>query len=72
MILQKVSQQMLEPLLKIFHFSSVVDNINLPATNFNSDLSKINAWTKQWKMIFNSHPNKQAQEVIFSRKLKKT
>ena len=51
---------------------SVVDNINLSATNLNSDVSKINAWAKQWKMTFNPDPNKQAQEVIFSRKIKKT
>ena len=50
---------------------SVVDNINLSATNLNSDLSKINAWANQWKMTFNPDPNKQAQEVIFSRKTKK-
>ena len=51
---------------------SVVDNINLSATNLNSDLSKINAWTNQWKMTFNPDPNKQAQEVIFSPKIRKT
>ena len=50
---------------------SVVDNINLSATNLNSDLSKINAWANQWKMTFNPDPNKKAQEVIFSRKTKK-
>ena len=43
---------------------SVVDNINLSATNFNNDLSKINAWVNQWKMTFNPDPNKEAQEVI--------
>ena len=51
---------------------SVVNNINLSATNLNSDLSKINAWANQWKMTFNPDPNKQAQEVIFSRKIRKT
>ena len=51
---------------------SVVDNINLSATNLNSELSKINAWANQWKITFNTDPNKQAQEVIFSRKIKKT
>ena len=50
---------------------SVVDNINLSATNLNSDLSKINAWANQWKMTFNPDPNKQVQEVIFSLKTKK-
>ena len=41
-------------------FFSVADNINLSATNLNSDLSKISAWTNQWKMTFNPDPNKQA------------
>ena len=51
---------------------SVVDNINLSATNLDNDLSKINARENQWKMTFNPDPNKLAQEVIFSRKTKKT
>ena len=51
---------------------SVVDNINLSATNLNNDLSKINAWANQWKITFNPYLNKQAQEVIFSRETKKT
>ena len=51
---------------------SVIDNINFSATNLNSDLSKINAWANQWKMTFNPDTNKQVQEVIFSRKIKKT
>ena len=32
---------------------------------------KINNWEYQWKMSFNLDPNKQAQEVIFSRKTEK-
>ena len=57
----------------MFCFFSVVDNINLSATNLNNDSSKIiNAWANQWKMTFNSDPNKQAQDVIFSRKIRKT
>ena len=52
--------------------SPVVDNIDLSTTNLNNDLSKTNAWASQWKMTFNPDPNKQAQEVIFSRKTKKT
>ena len=43
----------------------------MPANNLNSDSSKINAWESQWKMTFNPDPNKQAQEIIFSRKVKK-
>ena len=46
--------------------------MNLPATNLSSDLSKLNARANQWKMTFNPEPNKQAQKVIFSRKIKKT
>ena len=38
----------------------------------NEDLVKINNLAFQWKMSFNPDPNKQAQEVIFSRKAKKT
>ena len=37
----------------------------------NNDLVKINNWAYQWKMSFKPDPNKQAQEVIFSRKPKK-
>ena len=51
---------------------SVVDNINLSATNLNNDLSRINAWANQWKMTFNPEPNKQVQEVVFSLKTKNT
>ena len=51
---------------------SAVDNINLSKTDLNSDLSKLNAWVNQWKMTFSSDANKQAEEVIFSRKIKKT
>ena len=38
----------------------------------NNDLNKIKNWAIQWKMNFNPDPSKQAQEVIFSRKLQKT
>ena len=51
---------------------SVVDSINLSATNLNNDLTKKNAWANQWKMTFNTGPNKQAQDPIFSHKIKKT
>ena len=34
-------------------------------------LSKISDWAFQWKTNFNPDPNKQAQEVIFSRKVNK-
>ena len=32
---------------------------------------KANNWAYQWKMSFNPDPSKRAQEVIFSRKIKK-
>ena len=48
--------------------SSVVDNINLSATNLNSELSKINAWANQRKVIFSLDVNKKVQEVVFSPK----
>ena len=37
----------------------------------NDDLKKINKTVFQWKMSFNQDPSKQAQEVIFSCKIKK-
>ena len=48
-------------------FSKVYD-IYKPASNLNDDLEKISYWAYQWKMQFNPDPNKQANEVIFSRK----
>ena len=49
---------------------SVVHNINSTTNDLKSDLIK-NNWAFQWKMRFNPDPNKQAQEVIFSRKINK-
>ena len=46
--------------------------MNMSTTNLNNNLNKIRNWTIQWKMNFNPDPSKQAQEVIFSRKLQKT
>ena len=51
---------------------SVIRNKHLSAQNLNEDLNKINHWAFQWKMSFNPDPSKQAQEVIFSRKLQKS
>ena len=51
---------------------SIVPNVNTSASHLNSDLSKISNRAFQWKMSFNPDPNKQAQEVIFSRKIQKT
>ena len=36
------------------------------------DLEKISSWAFQWKMNFKHGINNQAQEVIFSRKLRKS
>ena len=49
---------------------SVVHDIHSSASDLNKDLKTINEWAFQWKMSFNSDPNKQAQEVIFTRKSK--
>ena len=49
----------------------VVRDTNLLANALNNDLLKINNWAYQWKMGFNPDHSKQAQEVIFSRKIKK-
>ena len=51
---------------------SIVHNMNTSTTNLNKDLNKIKNWAIQWKINFNPDPSKQAQEVIFSRKLQKT
>ena len=49
-------------------FSKVLD-INKSFNELKTDLKKISQWSYQWKMQFNSDPNKQANKVIFSRKL---
>ena len=36
--------------------------------DLNNDLCIISGWVFQWKMQFNSDPNKQANGVYFSRK----
>ena len=50
---------------------SVVQNIKSTANDLNSNLIKISDQAFQWKMRFNSDPKKQAEEVIFSRKINK-
>ena len=50
---------------------SVVYDSNISANELNSDLQEISEWTYKWKLPFNPDLNKQAQEVIFSRKLNK-
>ena len=48
-------------------FSIVYDPI-LSAYELNHDLQLINDWAYQWKMSFNPEPNKQAVEILFSKK----
>ena len=50
-------------------FSKVLD-VNESTKKLNLDLERISEWAFQWKMHFNPDPNKQANEVIFSRKSK--
>ena len=49
---------------------SVVHDVTLSSSELKGDLAKISEWAFKWKMTFNPDPSKQAQEVIFSRKLK--
>ena len=51
---------------------SVIHDTQTSANNLNKDLERISNWATQWKMNFNPDSTKQAQEVIFSRKVKKT
>ena len=51
---------------------SVEHDINQSGINLNDDWEKISNWAFQWKMSFNPDTNKQVQEVIFSRNLRKT
>ena len=50
---------------------SVVFHVDASEKELNDDLAKVQDWALHWKMSFNSDVGKQAQEVIFSRKLKK-
>ena len=54
----------------IFLFSVIHDS-ETSANVLSKDLEMIHNWAFQWKMNFNPHPTKQAQEVIFSHKTKK-
>ena len=47
---------------------SKVQDINRSANELNCNLEKVSNWAYQWKMQFNPDPNKQANEVVFSRK----
>ena len=50
---------------------SVIHDVNIFAGELNEYLRKISEWAFQRKMIFNPDATKHAQEVIFSRKIKK-
>ena len=50
-------------------FSIVRDPV-VSAQELNHDLDLINTWAHQWKMCFNPDPTKQAEEILFSQKLK--
>ena len=52
-------------------FSTVKDP-NITANQINNDLHNISTWDYQWKMNFNHDTSKQAQEVLFSSKVKVT
>ena len=47
---------------------STVYNVGTSFQYLSSDLRIIEKWAHQWKMCFNPDPNKQATEVVFSRK----
>ena len=53
----------------ILLFFSVVHDISLSSFQLNDDLFKISNWAYQWKISFNPKVVKQAQEVIFCRKI---
>ena len=46
----------------------MVHDIDTSASDLNEDLEKIGNWAFQWKMKFNPDSNKQAQDIIISRK----
>ena len=50
---------------------SVVHDITTSSCDLNYELNRGREWVFQWKMSFNLEPSKQAQKVIFTRKLQK-
>ena len=57
--------------MTLLFFFSVVQDRTTSVNELNNDLLKIRSLAYQWKMSFNPDSSKQAQEVIFSRKIKK-
>ena len=51
---------------------SVVKNVNASNIDLNNVVKKLGEWALQWKISFNPDPTKQAQELIFSRKVQTT
>ena len=49
---------------------TIVKDKNESANIINNDLFQISKWAYNWKILFNTDPNKSAQEVLFSRKNK--
>ena len=47
---------------------SVVHDINISASDLNKNLVKTGNCAFKWKINFHPDPNKQAQEIMFSRK----
>ena len=47
---------------------TIVKDKKESANVLNNDLLLISRWAYNWKMLFNPHPTKPAQEVLFSRK----
>ena len=50
---------------------TIINDPNAAAKQLYEDLDIITEMAFQWKMNFNTDPSKQAQEVIFTRKVKK-
>ena len=50
----------------------VYKNVEASNTDLNNNLKKIGEWAFQWRMNFNPDPTKQAQKLIFSRKIQTT
>ena len=49
----------------------VIYDLVMTTLELKRDISRIKQWDFQWKMSSNPDPKKQAQELNFSRKLKK-
>ena len=54
------------------HFLQLYKTPQTAASDMNHDLDLITSWANKWRMSFNPDGNKQAVELIFSRKNTKT